>query len=99
MTEQELDRIIVYLIPQATRRQTEVLMGQLNVHKELLEMREDVSLESRLRGDISAFVPDDEGDGFEEHTEAMEQSRLRAIMDSAAGRRSSNNPDNEWSGG
>ena len=43
MTEQELDRIIVYLIPQATKRQTEVLMGQLNVHKELLEMREDES--------------------------------------------------------
>ena len=40
MTEQELDQIIVYGIPDTTRRQAEVLVGQLNVHLELLKIKE-----------------------------------------------------------
>ena len=40
MTEQELDQIIVYGIPDTTKRQAEVLVGQLNVHLERLEIKE-----------------------------------------------------------
>ena len=40
MTEQELDQIIVYGIPDTTRRQAEVLVGQLKVHLELLDIKE-----------------------------------------------------------
>ena len=40
MTEQELDQIIVYGIPDTTRRQAEVLLGQLKVHLELLDIKE-----------------------------------------------------------
>ena len=35
----------------------------------------------------SKLFDEDVYDGYEEHTEAMEQSRLRAIQDSAAGRK------------
>ena len=41
---------------------------------------------SHLRSIEGAYAEEDVYDGFAEHTEAMEQARLRKIQDSAAGR-------------
>ena len=40
----------------------------------------------QVRGLTSEIFDEDVYDGYEEHTEAMEQARLRKIQDSAAGR-------------
>ena len=42
---------------------------------------------SHLRSIEGAYAEEDVYDGFAEHTEAMEQARLRSIQDSAAGRK------------
>ena len=42
--------------------------------------------ESHLRSVEGAFEQEDVYDGFEEHTEAMQQARLRSIQNSAAGK-------------
>jgi len=42
---------------------------------------------SHLRSIEGAFAEEDVYDGYQEHTEAMEQARLRTIQDSAAGRK------------
>lgn len=109
MTEQELDQIIVYGIPDTTRRQAEVLLGQLKVHLELLDIK-SVKEQTPQRPRHAPLAPMSpfEGDGFDEHTEAMQQSRLREIQNSAAGRKTTavnnmltrqHDKDNEWSGG
>ena len=45
---------------------------------------------------LEAIAPMLEEDGYEQHTEAMEQSRLRKIQDSAAGRWTANK-EGHWS--
>ena len=104
MTEQELDQII-NLIPQATRHQAEVLLGQLHVHTHMLDKEHKQTPRYAPLAPMSPFENDGDG-GYTR--EAMQQSRLREIQNSAAGRKTTavNNmitrqkrDDNEWSGG
>jgi hypothetical protein len=63
MTEQELDQIIVYGIPDTTRRQAEVLVGQLNVHLELLKIKESKQEQQPRHPPLAPMSPFNEWGG------------------------------------
>ena len=83
MTEQELTQTIKVL-----RKEIEILTsrlkpagtGYLYTAMDVINGRIDELMQE------AQYRQEDVYDGYEEHTEAMEQSRLRRIQDSAAGR-------------
>ena len=97
MIEQELTQTIKVLrkeVKLLTTRLRPAGTGYLHTAIDVLNSRIDELIGEAIdenpdqgRDLASKIFDEDVYDGYEEHTEAMEQSRLRAIQDSAAGRK------------